>query len=155
MLFRRLIWFAAIAVLSVPAYAQSIGRITGTISDNSGAAVADATVEAVGAQTGEIRTVMTNSSGTYSISPLPVGNYQLRVRKEGFKLTTRSDVRVDVNSTATVDLTLQVGSITESITVEVYAADIETENAVVGNSRYELQLKQLPVIVREVQTLVG
>lgn len=149
----RLALFAAIAAL--PLIAQSIGRITGTVSDNSGAAVAGAAVEAVSAQTGEIRTVTTNNSGTYSLSPLPVGSYQLRVRKEGFKLSTRNDVRVDVNSTATLDIALEVGNVTESITVQAQAAAIETENAAVGNSRYETQLKQLPVIVREVQTLVG
>ncbi|MGH7449487.1 MAG: carboxypeptidase-like regulatory domain-containing protein, partial [Longimicrobiales bacterium] len=148
---------AACLVLAVclGAHAQSIGRITGTVTDASGLAVAEAAVEIVNAETGESRAVVTNASGTYSVSPLPVGTYRVRVRKEGFKVSTRNDVRVDVNSTATIDVRLEVGNVAESITVEGQTAAIETENAAVGNSRYETQLKQLPVIVREVQTLVG
>ena len=136
-------------------FSQSGGRITGTITDNTGASVADATVEAINLATGETRQAISTTSGVYVISPLAVGNYRLQARKEGFKLVTRPDIRVDVNSTATIDIRLEVGNVTETITVQSQAATIETENATVGNSRYETQLKQLPVIVREVQTLVG
>jgi hypothetical protein len=146
---------AAFALSSFPLAAQSIGRITGTVTDGTGAAVADAAIEVVNQETGDTRTLATNTSGTYSVSPLPVGRYRVRIRKEGFKVVQRNDVRVDVNSTATIDVALEVGNVAESVTVEARAAAIETENAVVGNSRYETQLKQLPVIVREVQTLVG
>lgn len=146
---------ALLAAFSLSLFPQSIGRITGTVTDNTGAAVADVSVEVINAETGDARTTVTNASGTYAISPLPVGTYRIRIRKEGFKVTTRSDVRVDVNSAATIDVALEVGNVTESITVQAQAAAIETENAAVGNSRYEAQLKQLPVIVREVQTLVG
>jgi hypothetical protein len=135
--------------------AQSIGRIAGTVTDNTGSAVVAATVEVVNVETGETRRVTTNASGIYAISPIPVGAYRIQVRKEGFKAATRNDVRVDVNSAATVDVQLEVGAMTESVTVQGGAATIETETAAVGNSRYETQLKQLPVIVREVQTLVG
>lgn len=137
------------------AHSQSIGRITGTVTDAGGLAVADAAVEVVNLETGETRAVTTNTSGTYSVSPLAVGTYRVSVRKQGFKISARDNVRVDVNSTATIDVRLELGNVAESITVQAQAAAIETENAAVGNSRYETQLKQLPVIVREVQTLVG
>jgi Carboxypeptidase regulatory-like domain/TonB dependent receptor-like, beta-barrel len=143
------------ASLSAPALAQSIGRIAGTVTDNTGSAVVNAVVEIVSLETGETRRVATNTSGTYAVSPLPVGSYRVQIRKEGFKGVTRNDVRVDVNSAATVDVQLEVGAMTESVTVQEQSAPIETETAAVGNSRYETQLKQLPVIVREVQTLVG
>jgi len=143
------------ASLAAKAPAQSIGRVAGTVTDNTGAAVVDAAVEVVNLETGEVRRVTTNASGTYAVSPLPVGAYRVQIRKAGFKAATRNDVRVDVNSAATVDVQLEVGSMTESVTVEAQSAAIETETAAVGNSRYETQLKQLPVIVREVQTLVG
>ena len=135
--------------------AQSIGRIAGTVTDNTGAAVTDAAVEVVNLETGEMRRVTTNASGTYAVSPIPVGAYRVQIRKEGFKAATRSEVRVDVNAAATVDVQLEIGSMTESVTVQGQAPVIETETAAVGNSRYETQLKQLPVIVREIQTLVG
>src|SRR5262245_50177556 len=131
------------ACLAAPALAQSIGRIAGTVTDNTGSAVVDAVVEVVSLETGETRRVVTNTSGTYAVSPLPVGSYRVQIRKEGFKAVTRNDVRVDVNSAATVDVRLEVGAMTESVTVQGQAAPIETETAAVGNSRYEAQLKQL------------
>ncbi len=152
---RILVLLVLSASLAAPALAQSIGRIAGTVTDNTGAAVVDAEVEVVSLETGEARRVKTNASGTYAVSPLPVGAYRIQIRKTGFKAATRSEVRVDVNSAATVDVQLEVGAMTESVTVQGGAPVIETETAAVGNSRYETQLKQLPVIVREVQTLVG
>ncbi len=73
------------ASLAAPALAQSIGRIAGTVTDNTGAAVVDAAVEIVNLETGEVRRVTTNTSGTYAVSPLPVGAYRVQIRKEGFK----------------------------------------------------------------------
>ena len=143
------------AILTAAVGAQSIGRIAGTVTDNTGAAVPDAAVEVVNLETGEMRRVVTNASGTYAVSPLQVGAYRIQIRKEGFKAATRSEVRVDVNAAATVDVQLEVGSMTESVTIQSQSPVIETETATVGNSRYETQLKQLPVIVREIQTLVG
>ena len=90
--------------------AQSIGRITGTVTDNTGAAVTDAAVEVVNVETGEVRRVTTNASGTYSISPIPVGAIGFKSARKGSKSATRSEVRVDVNSTATIDVHLEIGS---------------------------------------------
>lgn len=153
--------FRGLAVLLLAASTQlfaqttGLGRITGTITDSSGLVVAGAGVSATNAATGEIRQTMTNSSGVYVLSPLPLGDYSVEVRKEGFKSTTRQNLRIDVNSALTVDVTLEVGSVSERVTVQARAAAIETESASIGNSRYETQLKHLPVIVRELQTLVG
>jgi hypothetical protein len=155
MTLRILTLFVLATILAAPLTAQSIGRIAGTVTDNTGAAVSGAAVEVVSLETGEARRVMTNTSGIYAVSPIPVGAYRVQIRKEGFKAVTRNDIRVDVNSAATVDVQLEVGSMTESVTVQGSAPVIETETAAVGNSRYETQLKQLPVIVREIQTLVG
>ncbi len=155
MKFHILIQLFMASILTVPTLAQSIGRIAGNVTDHTGSAVVNAEVEVLSLETGEVRNVRTNTSGTYAVSPLPVGAYRVQIRKEGFKAVTRNDVRVDVNSAATVDVQLEVGNMTESITVKKEAQTIETETAAVGNSRYETQLKQLPVIVREVQTLVG
>jgi hypothetical protein len=153
----RLAAATSLALLSLPIFAQTtgLGRITGTVSDATGLVVSAATVTASNADTGEVRQASTNASGVYVISPLPLGNYSLQVRREGFKTSTRSGLRIDVNSTLTVDVALEVGSVSESVTVEARAATIETENAAIGNSRYDVQLKNLPVIVRELQTLVG
>jgi hypothetical protein len=144
-------------LLSLLASAQTtgLGRITGTITDSAGLVVAGANVAVTNADTGELRQVTTNTSGVYVVSPLALGNYSLEARKEGFKAVTRRNLRIDVNSTLTIDITLEVGSVTESVTVQERPVAIDTEGAAIGNSRYEVQLKNLPVIVREIQTLVG
>lgn len=143
--------------ISSSAHAQTtgLGRITGTITDSTGSVVAGANVTVTNADTGEVRQIASNSSGIYVLSPLPLGNYSLETRKEGFKSVNRRNLRIDVNSTLTIDISLEVGSLTEAITVEERTVSIETEGAAIGNSRYEAQLKHLPVIVRELQTLVG
>ena len=155
MIWRTLVIACITLTFCFPLWPQTTGRIVGTVTDHSGAAVADAAVEIQSIETGEIRRLATNASGTYSISPLPVGTYRLQIRKEGFKTASRTDIRVDVNSAETIDMQLDLGNVSEQITIQAQTLAIETENATVGNSRYETQLKQLPVIVREVQTLVG
>ncbi|MGH8246329.1 MAG: carboxypeptidase-like regulatory domain-containing protein, partial [Gammaproteobacteria bacterium] len=86
---------------------------------------------------------------------LPVGDYSLEARKEGFKAAVQSGIRIDVNSSPVIDLRLDVGSVTERIDVTAAAPVIDTESQAIGNSRYETQLRNLPIIVREVQALVG
>ncbi|MSV29114.1 MAG: carboxypeptidase regulatory-like domain-containing protein [Bryobacterales bacterium] len=146
---------AGVAMLTPPAPAQQSGRITGVVTDPTGSPIPGVAVEATRAGTGDRRTVTTNASGVYVLSPLAVGDYKLEVRREGFKAVTRTGLRIDVNAALTVDLRLEVGSISERITVEATAATIETESQAIGNSRYQVQLKNLPIIVREVQALVG
>jgi hypothetical protein len=134
---------------------QASGRITGVITDSSGGVISDAAIEATRIGTGETRRVTTNRSGTYVLSPLAVGDYKLEVRHDGFKAVTRTGVRIDVNAALTLDLRLEVGAVSERVTVAGTASTIETESQAIGNSRYQVQLQNLPIIVREVQALVG
>lgn len=146
----------SLLLLVLPAAAQTgLGKITGTVTDSSGLAIPGAEIAATQTETGEVRRTSSNQSGVYVISPLPLGVYRIETRKEGFKAVSRGGVRIDVNSVVTVDLALEVGNVSEKITVQERSLAIETENAAIGNSRYEVQLKNLPVIVREIQTLVG
>ncbi len=145
-----------IAVMSFSLHAQSgLGKITGSIADSSGSSVPGAIVSARESRTGQIYNVTSNDTGVYVITPLPLGTYALDVKKEGFKVVSRNNVMIDVNTGLTIDVVLEPGSISEKITVEATGAVIQTENATIGNSRYEVQIKNLPVIVREIQTLVG
>jgi hypothetical protein len=147
---------ALLSLLAAPVLAQTgLGKITGTITDSAGLATPAAEVVATHRATGEVRRVSSNASGVYVLSPLALGDYSLEARKEGFKTASRANIRIDVNSTVTIDLALEVGNVAERITVQDKSLAIETENAAIGNSRYEVQLKNLPVIVREIQTLVG
>jgi len=147
---------AALLAFAAPAVAQTgLGKITGTVVDASGLAVPGAEVTATHINTGEVRMAASNQSGVYVLSPLPLGVYRVETKKDGFKAVSRGGIRIDVNATVTIDLTLEVGNVAERVTVQERSLAIETENAAIGNSRYEVQLKNLPVIVREIQTLVG
>jgi hypothetical protein len=134
---------------------QASGKITGVVTDASGAVIPGVTVTATNTQTGDTHKTETNASGVYVVSPLPVGDYKLEARKEGFKTLTREDVRIDVNAAPALDLQLGVGNVNERVNVTGEAPTISTENQAIGNSRYEVQLKNLPTNVREVQALVG
>ncbi len=131
-------------------YAQQASRITGTVTDSSGAAIVDAAVAATNVQTGESRRATTNATGTYVIAPLGIGDYSLEARKEGFKTASRSGLRIDAGASPVLDLQLEIGSISERIDVSAQALALNTESQAIGNSRYEAQLKNLPIIVREV-----
>src|SRR6266542_1582889 len=115
--------------------AQQSGKITGVITDSSGAAVPDVSVTATNAQTGETRRVMSNATGTYVLYPLPVGDYSLEAKKEGFKAAARSGIRIDVNSAPAIDLALEIGNVSERVNVSVVDDTTDTESQAIGNSR--------------------
>jgi hypothetical protein len=101
---------------------ETLGAITGTVTDSSGAAVPDATVKALNKATNLEVTAHTQSNGSYSVSELPAGIYQLTFTKEGFETETHTEVLVNGNRTSTVDASLKVGSV--STTVEVTATPL-------------------------------
>src|SRR5689334_11869586 len=102
---RSIPFFIGLFALALAAYGQQAsGRITGVITDATGAAVADVTVTATNTQTGERREVQSNVSGVYVLSPLSVGDYALEARKQGFKAAVQSGIRIDVNSSPSIDL---------------------------------------------------
>lgn len=117
--------------------------------------VNDATVKATNNESGATRSVTSSNAGTYVLSPLPVGTYTLEVTKPGFKTLTRSGVVIDINAALTLDLELTLGDTTEKIEVTDIPPTIDTENQEIGNLRLPEQIQNLPIIVREVQTLVG
>src|ERR1700678_4573746 len=104
---------AALLALTLAAYLPSraqqiLGTITGTARDSSGAAVADVTVTARNLATNLTVTARSQSTGSYSISNLPAGNYELKFTKEGFDTETHTGILVSADSTSTVDGNLQV-----------------------------------------------
>lgn len=104
---------------------QTLGAITGTITDASGAAIPDAMVKATNLATNLEVTAHTKSNGSYLIPQLPAGTYKLTVTKDGFKSETHTEVLVNAERTTTVDSTLQVGSV--SSVVEVSAVSLMNE----------------------------
>ena len=97
---------------------QTLGGITGTVTDTSGAVVPAATVTIIAGQTNLTRTLQTTDTGRYDFVNLPIGSYSISVTRAGFQSLNIPSIQVQANRTATVDATLKVGQVGESITVE-------------------------------------
>src|SRR5713226_10375957 len=93
------------------------GAITGTVKDVSGAAIVGAAVTVKHVDTGLTRTVEADASGNYSVPSLPVGEYELTAEKMGFQVEVRRGINLVVAQEAVVNLTLQVGSVVQQVTV--------------------------------------
>jgi hypothetical protein len=101
--------------------------ITGTISDQSGAAVTGATVTATSQERGETFTGVTNDSGLYRIAQLPVGMYAIKVEKAGFALASYPPFVLTLNQVARIDVAMKVGKASETVEVTGAAPLMETE----------------------------
>jgi len=130
-------------------YAQLADRavITGIVTDSSGAPVPDAKVTITGQETGSKTIVGTNSAGNYSTPPLTLGTYTLEVEKDGFKLATSHGIVVTGAQTYRQDVQLQLGSVTQSVTVEGGAEQLNTENATVSHTIGETYYRDLPAVM--------
>jgi len=103
--------------LSVALFAQDRVAINGTVRDASGAVVPGANVELMSPSTGLHRTAVSNEKGFFEITPLPVGGYTLTITVAGFKPIAIRDIDMQFGETRTVDVRLEVGGITENVTV--------------------------------------
>jgi hypothetical protein len=128
--------------------------IVGTVTDTSGAVVPNATVTATNTQTGLARTSLTNANGVYVLSNLPIGAYSLTAELQGFRRTVRSGIVLQVNQEARIDLTLEVGSRTESVTVTAEAPLLQSESATVGHVIDNRYNTQIPLNGRDFSQLV-
>ena len=117
MVHRSLIAVLCLALCALPAAAQTTATIVGVVSDSSGAVVAGARVTATNAATGLTRTAQSNDRGLYVIAALPVGDYTLAAEMSGFKKTILTGVVLQVNQEAPVNLTLDLGAVTESVAI--------------------------------------
>src|ERR1700733_15104920 len=139
--------FLAMAVLSIPnAQAQqTLGGITGTVTDTSGAIISGATVTLIGDETKLSRTQTTSATGSYSFVNLPLGTYTLTFTQQGFQSQNIPAIQVQANRTATVNAALKVGNVSESITVEETPLlnEVDTTNGYVMD-KLEIDAVPLP-----------
>jgi hypothetical protein len=113
------------------AFAQTItGRISGTVTDSSGAAVPGALIKVTNIGTDISRTAMTDPNGFYVVTNLPVGDYAVLVEKQGFKKSNKTGYTLVADGRLTVDFALETGAVSE--TIEVTASVGETVNSVSG-----------------------
>src|SRR5690242_3681075 len=116
-------------VLTVVAFAQNDrGTITGEISDQGNAVVPSAIIVAKNTDTGVESKTVASGTGNYTIPSLPAGRYVLTVEAPGFKKAVHSDIEVQVAQTARIDVKLQVGSVSDTVTVTTEAPMLKTES---------------------------
>jgi hypothetical protein len=139
---------AALLFLSVAAlFAQSDrGTITGTVSDPAGAVVPAAAVEARNTDTSAVYPVAASSTGNYTIPELPAGTYEITVTAPGFKKFIRAGLVVQAAQTIRADATLEVGSATESITIQDVAPLLKTESGELSNTIATKTMDTLPLL---------
>jgi hypothetical protein len=130
----------------------STGTVAGTVTDPSGAAVAAATVTLTDKATNTPRTASTNENGRYILVDIPAGTYDVNVSKQGFRISRLSGQTVNVGTALTLNVTLEIGSVAESVEVTASNAELQTLNATVGNTISGVALDSLPSISRDAST---
>src|SRR5579864_3542321 len=137
----------ALLLCSAASFAQTAtGTITGTISDPAGAVVANAPLDLKNSETGTVYQTATSSTGNYTFSQLPVGTYQLTVNVPGFKTHVRQNLGVQTAQTIRVDVALEVGTSTESVTVSAQASMLSTESAALNANVTTDRMNSLPIL---------
>ena len=139
---------------AVSAQVSTVGTISGTVRDQKGAIVPNAEVVIQGEGTGVERTVNTDDSGFYLATSLAVGRYTVSTSPQGFKKTVASGVDLHIGENKVVNLELQVGQVSETVTVSSDAAPVETRSGGVSSLVSEKQVTELPLNGRNYAALV-
>ncbi len=148
------LWHFSIAVLlgtilfgfSAPLMGQAVNAtLLGTVTDSTGASVANVKVTITETNTGISHTSQTNESGNYVFPDLPPGTYKVIAEQPGFKRESRAGIDLIVNSTERVDLVLQPGNVSETVTVEAETPILQTERADTGRKLEEVLTENVPL----------
>ncbi len=144
-----LVVLMALSIAIPPSFCQEVSAgITGAVTDATGGAVAQAAVTARDVDRGTTWNTTTNEQGIYFFPRVPPGNYELRIEAKGFKTAVRSDIVLEVNQRARVDMSMEIGAVTESIEVTGSAPLLQTDRTEVGGVITTNRLTNSPMISR-------
>jgi hypothetical protein len=146
------------ASVGIVAHAQTgTSTVRGTISDQQGKKIAGATVTLVSTERSFTRTQTTGAEGEYTFSAIQPGTYRVEVEAQGFKKATINNVRALVDLPSDVDVTMEIGSVTEVVNVSSTGVDslVNTQDASTGNNFNATQITQLPLESRNVPDLLS
>ena len=133
-------------LLPRPLAAQTVaGTILGTVTDTTGAVVAGAKVTLTNEGTQYTRTVVTDAIGEYTAPQLPTGTYTVLAEMTGFKATALSNVEVGVDQRVRINVTLEVGAMTESVKIEASTPLLQTSSSELGTTVHSEQIQALPL----------
>lgn len=153
---RRLLFAALSALLSTLSlmFGQAVsGTINGYVSDTAEAFIPGAKVTITNTGTGAVTSRTTDEAGLYVATNLPPGTYSVAVEAPGFRRTVQENVELRIDSAVRVDLRLELGAVTEQVTVSGAAPILKTEKTDVGQYIPEQQLRELPTFGRNLSKL--
>jgi hypothetical protein len=143
-----------LAIVCAESLAQGTAQISGTVADSTGARLPGVEVTATQTATSQVRTVVSNETGSYVLPSLPTGPYRLEASLPGFRSFAQTGLVLEVNSNPVINITLQVGQVTETVEVQANAALVETRSVGVGQIMETERILELPLNGRNVTELI-
>jgi hypothetical protein len=154
--FQRLCTLALLFVLGISVARASVtGSMAGTVTDPTGAVIPGAKVVALNTETGIQNSTQTNTQGFYSFPALPAGHYEVRIQTGGFKEYRQTGLVLDVNTALRIDATLELGPVTQEVSVSATAVHVETSNTQMGEVIGDVKMTTLPLNGRSYTDLLA
>jgi hypothetical protein len=147
--------FCTILCPLVRAQTAGTGALVGNINDPSGAAIVGAQVKATSEMTGETRTVSSGTNGRFLVALLLPGVYQVEVAQSGFKTAHFTHVRIFVAEVATLNVRLEIGAVSERVTVAVATEQLQTESSTLGRVTEGERVRALPLVTRNYSQIIA
>src|SRR5579872_5326668 len=142
-------WLVVLAIVLMGAstvFAQlPTGTILGLVKDSSGAVVPGANVTVRNVENGQTRNIVTEADGSYRVPALPVGNYEVRAEKQGFRAEVQSGLTLTVSQEAVINFTLEVGTVGQTVSVTAEAPLVNTTSGSLGGLVNEQKMADLPL----------
>src|SRR5436190_24131023 len=153
---KRCLSFFGVLLLAVTtnAWAQATAELNGRVTDQSGAVLPGVTVTATQTDTGFVRSVVTEASGTYLMPNLPTGPYKLEIALQGFRTYLQTGIVLQVGGTPTINAALAVGSLEETVSVEAAAPLVDVRSAGISEVVEQERILELPLQGRNVTDLI-
>jgi len=137
------------------AQTAATGALKGLITDPSGSVVPGVSVKVTSTATGQPRMATTQGNGTYLVPLLPPGNYKVEASAKGFKSVEIQQISIHVTETATVDIRLEVGAVSEVVSVHDVAELVQTNSSALGNVTDERMVENLPLVTKNYMQILG
>jgi len=150
------LFLVAMFLFAVPLFSQAnFGRILGTVTDQTGAVIAGATVSVIDTERGLARTLTTDDAGEYNAPTLTPGTYTVRVEAKGFKALDRQNIALEVGKEIRVDLTPQPGEQNQTVTVSEAIPLVDATSATLGGTLSNSEINDMPLNGRNYQNLLS
>ena len=148
------LWLIALSTLSLGLLAQGTSSVRGVVTDGQSATIADAVVTLRATSGGSMRKAVTDPAGAYAFLAIQPGTYVVEAEKPGFRKSS-SQVTLQVNVPLTLEIKMELGQVSETVNVSAEVTAVNTQDASVGNAFNEVQIRQLPLLTRNVVELLS